>query len=120
MNPSKQIDKQIAECADWRGDVMTTLRTLVHEADPDIVEEWRWGTGVYTHNGMILAISAFKNHVKINFFKGVHLKDSYGVLNAGFESKQHRSIDFHEGDNINEKAIKALIQEAVEYNASKQ
>lgn len=117
MTPSQLIDKQIASTSDWRGKVMTQLRQLIHEADPEITEEWKWDTGVYVHGGMVCAVSAFKDHVKINFFKGAALKDPDHLFNNGLESKKHRSIDFNENDIVKEKEIKELIREAVTLNS---
>jgi hypothetical protein len=124
MNPSQQIDKHIKEFSDplrneasWRGEYLTKLRGLIHEADPEIVEEWKWSTPIFTHKKMVCAISAFKEHVKINFFKGALLKDQHKIINAGFDSKQHRAIDFHQGDKIKEAELKDLIREAVALNS---
>lgn len=116
MDASAQIDKQIADYSDWRGKVMAQLRSLIHEADPEISEEWKWDTAVYVHKGMVCAVSGFKDHVKINFFKGALLKDPHKLINNGLESKKHRAIDFSEGDPIKEKEVKELIQEAVALN----
>ena len=116
MTPSEQIDKQIKDTGGWRAEVMTQLRKLIHEADPEIVEEWKWDVGVYTHKGMVCAVSAFKDHVKINFFKGAELEDKEKLFNNGFTSKKHRSIDFSEGDKIKEEPLKSLIQSAVAIN----
>ncbi len=119
MTPSKQIDKQIADFPDWRGKMLSDLRKLIHDADPDIKEEWKWGTAVFTHTKMVCAISAFKNHVKINFFQGAALKDPNKLFNAGLDAKAMRSIDFYEGDKIDEEELKDLIREAVALNTSK-
>lgn len=116
MTPSELIDNQIQEAGGWKAEIMTQLRKLVHDADPEIQEEWKWDVGVYTHKGMVCAISAFKDHVKINFFKGAELQDPEKLFNNGFTSKKHRSIDFKEGDKLNETALKKLIQIAVSIN----
>lgn len=116
MNPLQLIDKQIAETGGWRGEVIAKLRKLIHEADSEITEDWKWEVGVYVHNGMVCAVSAFKDHVKINFFKGSQLKDPDKLINAGLESKKNRAIDFSEGDHIKEDLIRKLIQEAVSLN----
>lgn len=116
MTPSELIDKQIKETGGWRGDMMSQLRKLIHEADPEIQEEWKWEVGVYTHKGMVCAVSAFKDHVKINFFKGAELEDPDKLFNNGFTSKKHRSIDSSEGDNVNDSALKDLIRSAVTLN----
>lgn len=119
MVTNENIDKMISELKDWRGEYLTRLRKLIHEADPEIVEEWKWDTAVFTHKGMVCATSAFKEHVKINFFKGALLADPHKLINNGFDSKQHRSIDFREGEKIKEKALGELIQEAIELNTKK-
>ena len=115
-NPSELIDKQIAELADWRGDMFADLRTLIHEADPDITEEWKWSTGVWTHNGMVCSVGAFGDHLKINFFQGAALADPDGLFNAGLDAKKTRAIDFYSGDKINRKALRDLIRAAVALN----
>lgn len=118
MNASDLIDKQIADLADWRGKMLARLRKLVHEADPGVVEEWKWGTAVWTHGGLVCAAGAFKDHMKLNFFKGAALKDPRGLFNAGLEAKATRAIDFHEGDKIDAPALKDLVRSAVAHNAS--
>ena len=116
---SKLIDKMIADLGDWRGKLLARLRKLILEAGPDITEEWKWNTAVWTSNGMVCAGGAFKDHVKLNFFKGASLKDPKRLFNAGLDAKATRAIDFTEDDKINEPALKALILEAVAYNAPK-
>ncbi len=116
MDPSQLIDKHIKGFSDWRGEYLATLRRLIHEADSEIQEEWKWDVPVFVHNKMVCAISAFKDHVKINFFKGAQLKDEHGLINAGLDSKSHRSIDFREGDKIEEEKLKDLIREAAALN----
>jgi hypothetical protein len=118
LTPSQLITHQIAELADWRGKLLARLRQLIHEADPDITEEWKWGTGVWSHKGNVVAVGAFKDHVKVNFFKGASLKDPKGLFNAGLEAKATRAIDFHEGDKVNEPAVKELIRAAVALNTT--
>ncbi len=118
MNPSKLIDKKIADLADWRGGLFARLRTLILAADPNIVEEWKWNTAVWTHNGMICAVGAFKDHMKINFFRGASLEDPHGLFNAGLEAKATRAIDVHEGDTVDESALTDLIRAAVAYNSA--
>jgi len=115
MIPSKLIDQQIAELTDWRGKTMAKLRKIVHDADPAITEEWKWNTAVYSHNGLVVAVGAFKRSVKMNFFQGASLPDPHRLFNAGLEAKKTRAIDFHEGE-INEPALKDLIQAAVAHN----
>ena len=116
LTPSQLITNQIAELADWRGKVFARLRKLILAADPDITEEWKWGTAVWSHKGNVVAIGAFKDHLKINFFKGASLQDPKGLFNAGLEAKATRAIDLHEGDKINESALKELIRAAVALN----
>ena len=118
LNPSQLITNQIAELADWRGKMLARLRKLILEADSDITEEWKWGTAVWSHKGNVLAVGAFKDHVKLNFFKGASLTDPKGLFNAGLEAKATRAIDLHEGDKINEPALKELIRAAVAHNLS--
>lgn len=113
MNPSEQIKSYIKSTPDWQGDILSQLHTIILAADPAITEEWKWDVPVFSHNGMVCAISSFKDHVKINFFKGAKLIDRHNVINNGLESKSHRSIDFYEGDKINEVAIKDLVRQAV-------
>jgi hypothetical protein len=113
MNPSELIDKQIKDLPDWRGETFTALRKLIHEVDPAITEEWKWSTGVWTHDGMVCAVGAFEDHVKINFFQGAALPDPDGLFNAGLEAKKTRAIDFYKGDKIKQKPMKDLIRAAV-------
>ena len=116
MEPSELIDKQISELNDWRGELITKLRKLIHEAEPNISEEWKWSTPVFTHNGMVCALGVFKEHIKINFFKGALLNDPEKLFNAGLEAKTSRGIDFRQNDKIDEVRLKNLICEAVGYN----
>jgi len=116
MKPSELIDKQIAELPGWRGQMMAKLRRLIHEADPDLLEEWKWDTAVWTNKGPVCAVGAFKDHIKINFFKGASLPDRHGLFNSGLEAKTSRSIDLHEGDIMDEPALTELIRAAVTYN----
>jgi hypothetical protein len=116
MNPSELIDKQIAELADWRGQMIARLRKLIHEADPDITEEWKWNTPVWSHQGLVCAAGAFKGAVKMNFFQGAFLEDPHKLFNAGLDAKKMRSIDFHEGDTVDESTLKELIRAAVARN----
>jgi hypothetical protein len=116
--PSQLITNQIAELADWRGKMLARLRKLILEAAPDITEEWKWGTAVWSHKGNVVAVGAFKDHLKINFFKGASLKDPKGLFNAGLEAKATRAIDFSEGDNIDASALKELIRAAVALNTA--
>lgn len=116
MIPSKLIDKQIAELPDWRGKTIAKLRKIIHEADPAITEEWKWNTPVFSHNGLLVAVGAFKESVKMNFFQGASLPDPHKLFNAGLDAKKTRAIDFHESDKINEPALKDLILAAVTQN----
>jgi hypothetical protein len=116
MIPSKLIDQQIAELTDWRGKTMAKLRKIIHDADPAITEEWKWNTAVFSHDGLVVAVGAFKGNVKMNFFQGASLPDPHKVFNAGLDAKKTRAIDFHESDKINEPALKDLIRTAVAQN----
>ena len=118
LTPSQLITNQIAELADWRGKLLARLRQLILEAAPDITEEWKWGTAVWSHKGLVCSAGAFTDHVKLNFFKGASLKDPKGLFNAGLEAKATRAIDFNEGDKIDASALKELIRAAVAYNIS--
>ena len=118
MNPSQLITNQIAELADWRGKVLARLRKLILEAAPGITEEWKWGTAVWSQQGLVCSAGVFKEHVKLNFFKGASLKDPKGLFNAGLDAKATRAIDFGEGDDIDAPALKDLIRAAVTFNMS--
>jgi hypothetical protein len=118
--PSQSISNYITELTDWRGAMLARLRQLVLEADPAIVEEWKWDTPVWSHHGNVVAAGAFKDHIKLNFFKGASLHDPHSLFNAGLEAKASRAIDIHEGDTIDEPALQELIRTAVAQNASKQ
>jgi len=112
MNASERITNHINELADWRGKMLARLRKLISEAAPGLVEEWKWNTPVWSRKGNIVAVGAFQDHVKVNFFKGSQLRDPHGLFNAGLEAKATRAIDIHEGDVINEAALKDLIRAA--------
>ena len=118
--PAQQITNHIAELADWRGAMIARLRQLILDTDPAIVEEWKWGTPVWSHQGNVVAAGAFKDHVKLNFFKGAVLPDPAGLFNAGFDAKATRAIDIYEGDALNQPALQELIRAAVAQNAGKQ
>jgi len=118
LTPSEHIDNQIKELTDWRGKLLARLRKLILETAPEITEEWKWETPVWSHNGNVLAAGAFKDHIKLNFFKGASLKDPKHLFNAGLDAKATRAIDFNEGDDMDESALKELIRAAVAYNAS--
>ena len=119
MPSSENIDKLIADLPDWRGRTIARLRQLINEADPNLQEDWKWGTPVWTHKGNVVALGAFKEHVKINFFKGASLDDPKGLFNAGLEAKETRSIDLLEGDPLDEEGIRNLVKAAANYNAGK-
>jgi hypothetical protein len=119
-SPSQLIDARIKELGDWRGEMLGRLRALVKEADPEIVEEWKWrGVPVWSHAGLICTGETYKNVVKMTFAKGAALTDPSGLFNASLEGNTRRAIDFHEGETIDEKALKALIRAAVTLNKSK-
>jgi len=119
-SPSQLIDARIEELGDWRGEMLGRLRALVKEADPEIVEEWKWrGVPVWSHAGLICTGETYKNVVKMTFAKGAALADPSGLFNASLEGNTRRAIDFHEGETIDEKALKALIRAAVTLNKSK-
>jgi hypothetical protein len=119
-SPSQLIDAKIKELGDWRGKTLGRLRTLVKEADPDVVEEWKWrGVPVWSHDGLICTGETYKNVVKMTFAKGAALQDPSSLFNSSLEGNTRRAIDFHEGGKINEKALKALIRAAVTLNKSK-
>lgn len=120
VTASERITNHIAELADWRGDMLTRLRKLILEADPAMVEEWKWDTPVWSQHGNVVAAGAFKDHVKLNFFKGASLQDPHNLFNAGLDAKATRAIDIHEGDMIDEAALQELIRAAVALNAGKQ
>jgi hypothetical protein len=113
---SELIDARIAELGDWRGALLSRIRALIKQADPDVVEEWKWKTPVWSHAGLICTGEAYKNVVKTTFAKGASLKDPSGLFNSSLEGKVRRAIDFHEGDRVDEKALKTLIRAAVAFN----
>ena len=118
LTPSQRITNQIAGLADWRGQRLARLRELIHAAAPDIREEWKWETAVWTQKGNVVAAAAFKDHVKLNFFKGAALEDPHGLFNAGLEAKATRAIDLGEHDELQEAALKELIRAAVAFDLS--
>ena len=119
-SPSQLIDARIKELSDWRGETLARVRTLIRQADPDVVEEWKWrGVPVWSHAGIICTGETYKNAVKMTFAKGATLEDPSGLFNSSLEGNTRRAIDFHEGDKIDEKALKALIRAAVALNKSK-
>ena len=115
--PSQLIDERIVELGDWRGELLARIRKLIKEADPEVSEEWKWrGTPVWSHDGMICTGETYKDHVKITFAKGASLKDTDGLFTQ--DGTVRRAIDFYEGDKLNEKSLKVLIQAAVALNMS--
>jgi hypothetical protein len=118
LSPSQHIDNYIKDLTDWRGKMMVRLRKLILEAAPDLTEEWKWDTPVWSQKGNVVAAGVFKDHVKLNFFKGASLKNPNKLFNAGLDAKATRAIDFAESDDINEAALKDLVREAVAYNTS--
>jgi hypothetical protein len=116
MTPSQLITNQIAELSDWRGKLFARLRKLILDAEPGIMEEWKWGTAVWSRNGMICSAGAFKDHVKLNFFKGASLEDPKGLFNAGLDAKATRAIDFSQGGDVDETALQDLIRAAIVHN----
>ncbi|QOG23577.1 MULTISPECIES: DUF1801 domain-containing protein [Bradyrhizobium] len=119
-SPSKLIDGRIKELGDWRGEMLGRIRGLIKEADPEVVEEWKWrGVPVWEHDGIICTGETYKEVVKLTFAKGAALDDPAGLFNSSLDGNVRRAIDIREGEKINEKALKALIREAVELNAVK-
>ncbi|MGD0379734.1 MAG: DUF1801 domain-containing protein [Acidimicrobiales bacterium] len=118
--PAELIDARIKELGDWRGKLLSRLRTLVKEADPDVVEEWKWrGVPTWYHDGIICTGETYKSVVKMTFAKGAALKDPSGLFNSSLEGNTRRAIDFHEGEKVNEKALKTLVRAAVTLNEAK-
>jgi hypothetical protein len=115
---SRLIDARIRELGDWRGEMLSRLRALIQQADPKVVEEWKWETPVWSHDGLICTGETYKNVVKMTFAKGAALDDPAGLFNSSLDGRVRRAIDFREGDKVNEKALKALIRAAVALNTS--
>ena len=124
-DPSELIDARIQELADWRGELLSRIRGVVKDADPDVVEEWKWakssspGTPVWSHDGIICTGETYKSVVKMTFAKGASLEDPSGLFNSSLEGDVRRAIDFHEGDTVDEDALKALVRAAVALNTSR-
>jgi len=119
-SPSQLIDARIEELGDWRGETLARLRRLVKQADPDVVEEWKWrGVPVWSHDGLICTGETYKNIVKMTFAKGAALKDPSRLFNSSLDGNVRRAIDFHEGETIDEEALKTLVRVAVALNTSK-
>jgi hypothetical protein len=118
-SPSQLIDARIEDLGDWRGEMLARLRSLIKEADPEVVEEWKWrGVPVWSHAGIICTGETYKNVVKTTFAKGASLEDPSGLFNSSLDGNTRRAIDFHESDEIDEKAFRALVRAAVELNTS--
>jgi len=118
-SPSLLIDARIRELGDWRGKMLGRLRSLVKEADPEVVEEWKWGVPVWSHDGLICTGETYKKVVKMTFATGAALKDPARLFNSSLDGNTRRAIDFHEGEKIDEKALKTLVRAAVTLNKSK-
>src|SRR5262245_41297718 len=124
QSPSRQIDKRIAELGDWRGETLSRMRKLIQEADPDVVEEWKWvkatnpGTPVWSHDGIICTGESYKTAVKLTFAKGASLKDPAKLFNSGLDGNTRRAIDIHEGEKIDAGAFEVLVRAAVALNTS--
>jgi hypothetical protein len=117
-SPSRLIDARIKELGDWRGEMLARIRKLIKQADPDVIEEWKWrGVPVWSHDGLICTGETYKNVVKMTFLKGASLKDPSRLFNSSLEGNARRAIDFHEGDEVDEQALKALVKAAVNLNA---
>src|SRR5512136_295870 len=118
-SPSRLIDARIKELGDWRGETLSRIRSLIKEADPGVVEEWKWrGVPVWSHDGLICTGETYKNVVKLTFFKGAQVKDPSGLFNASLNGNARRAIDLHEGETLDEPALKAIIKAAVKLNVS--
>jgi hypothetical protein len=116
--PSRLIDARIKELDDWRGKTLSRIRTLIKEADPEVVEEWKWGVPVWSHDGLICTGESYKNVVKMTFARGAALEDPAGLFNSSLKGNTRRAIDVHEGEKLDEKALKTLIRAAVKLNVS--
>ena len=116
---SRLIDERIEELGDWRGKTLARLRALIKQADPEVVEEWKWAVPVWSHDGLICTGETYKKAVKLTFAKGASLEDPSGLFNSSLDGNTRRAIDFHEGEKIDEKAFKALIREAVQLNVAR-
>jgi hypothetical protein len=116
MDASERITEHIRNLADWRGKVLEQLRTLIRDTAPDAIEEWKWNTPGWSQSGNIVAVGAFQDHVKVNFFKGASINDPHGLFNAGLEARSSRAIDLREGDRINTAALRDLVRAAAALN----
>jgi hypothetical protein len=118
-SPSRMIDERIEELGDWRGKMLAQIRTLIKQADPEVVEEWKWDVPVWSHAGLICTGEAYKKVVKMTFARGAAVEDPCGLFNSSLEGNTRRAIDFHEGEKIDQAALKALIRSAVALNQSR-
>ena len=118
QSASELISKRIAELGDWRGETLSRMRKLIKEADPDVVEEWKWGTPVWSHDGIICTGESYKNVVKLTFAKGASLKDPARLFNSSLAGNLRRAIDIHQGEKVDEAAFKALVRQAIALNGS--
>jgi hypothetical protein len=119
QSASELISKRIAELGDWRGETLSRMRGLIKEADPDVIEEWKWmGTPIWSHDGIICTGESYKNVVKLTFFKGASLEDPARLFNSSLEGNARRAIDIHEGEEVDASAFKALVRQAVALNSS--
>jgi len=119
LTPSARITARIAALGDWRGDTLAQMRALIHEADPDVVEEWKWmGTPVWSHDGIVCTGESYKDKVKLTFAKGASLRDPTGLFNASLDGNMRRAIDIHAGEAVDADAFKALIREAIACNSA--
>jgi hypothetical protein len=117
-SPAQLIDARIAELGDWRGETLARIRALIKQADPEVVEEWKWRVPVWSHDGIVCTGETYKGKVKMTFAQGASLDDPAGLFNSSLGGNTRRAIDFHEGDEIDEKALKALIRAAVDLNTA--
>jgi hypothetical protein len=117
-SPAERIDARIAELGDWRGETLARVRELIKEADPEVVEEWKWRNPVWSHDGIICTGESYKKAVKMTFLKGASLEDPAGLFNSSLKGNTRRAIDIHEDEAIDAEALKALIREAVDLNVS--
>ena len=117
-SPSQLIDARIEELDDWRGEMLSQLRALIKQADPTVVEEWKWSVPVWSHDGIICTGETYKNAVKLTFPKGAKMKDPKKIFNSSLEGNARRAIDYHEGDKVDKIAFKSLVREAVALNTS--
>ena len=118
QSASELISQRIAELGDWRGETLGRMRKLIKQADPDVVEEWKWGTPVWSHDGIICTGESYKSVVKLTFAKGAFLKDPARLFNSSLDGNVRRAIDIHEGEEVDESAFKALVRQAVALNSS--